>query len=99
MHNAHVYYLLLSSEQSRDRVLRDLAARGINAVFHYMPLHSSQAGRRYGRSVGDLPVTVAISRRLLRLPLWVGMSDYDLELVVDATLGAVELAAGESRTA
>jgi dTDP-4-amino-4,6-dideoxygalactose transaminase len=47
----------------------------IGAIFHYIPLHSSPAGRRYGRTNGELPVTDAVSERLVRLPLWIGLED------------------------
>ena len=61
-----------------------LARRGIMAVFHYVPLHSSPAGRKYGRVAGDLPVTDDISSRLLRLPLYFEMKDNDVEIVSEA---------------
>jgi dTDP-4-amino-4,6-dideoxygalactose transaminase len=72
-HNAHLYYLLVSDRETRDRALRELNARGINAVFHYVPLHSSPAGQRFGRAAGELPITDDASGRLLRLPLWTEM--------------------------
>jgi dTDP-4-amino-4,6-dideoxygalactose transaminase len=50
-------------------------------VFHYVPLHSSAAGRRYGRVVGSLRNTDAASQRLIRLPLWVGMNQADVDRV------------------
>ena len=53
----------------------DLNARGVNAVFHYVPLHSSPAGQRYGRAAGSMSVTDDCSARLIRLPLWVGMPE------------------------
>jgi dTDP-4-amino-4,6-dideoxygalactose transaminase len=74
-HNAHMYYLLLPSLDARQRLLRELRDEGIMSVFHYVPLHSSPAGRQYGRSSGDLTVTDSVSDRLLRLPLWLGMED------------------------
>lgn len=84
-HNAHLYYLLLPTRQARHSVLDRLNARGINAVFHYVPLHSSPAGRRYGRTAGELPVTDDISDRLLRLPLWSKMPDEIVARVIAAT--------------
>src|SRR5262249_47397811 len=56
-HNAHMYYLLVRSERARDHLIAELDARDINAVFHYIPLHSSRGGRRYGRAHGSLDVT------------------------------------------
>jgi dTDP-4-amino-4,6-dideoxygalactose transaminase len=82
-HNAHLYYILLPTGEARDDTLRQLDECGVNAVFHYVPLHSSPAGRRFGRAIGELPITEDIAARLLRLPLWVGMTDDDIEYVVD----------------
>lgn len=83
-HNAHMYYILISSGGERDRLLQALSELGVNAVFHYVPLHSAPAGLRYGRAVGNLAVTNDTSARLLRLPLWVGMQEPELDLVCDA---------------
>jgi dTDP-4-amino-4,6-dideoxygalactose transaminase len=74
-HNGHLYYLLLPDRRSRDSLIAALRAKGIEAPFHYVPLHSSEAGRRFGRSAGALPVTDDLSERLIRLPLWAGMID------------------------
>jgi dTDP-4-amino-4,6-dideoxygalactose transaminase len=73
--NAHMYYILLPSPEQRTQVIRALSQRGINAVFHYVPLHSAQAGKRFGRVSGTMSNTDALSARLLRLPLWLGMED------------------------
>jgi dTDP-4-amino-4,6-dideoxygalactose transaminase len=83
-HNAHMYYLLLETMDARDKVIHDLAELGVAAVFHYVPLHSAPAGRRLGRAVGTLSVTDDVSGRLLRLPLWVGMTDEQVERVIAA---------------
>jgi dTDP-4-amino-4,6-dideoxygalactose transaminase len=56
------------------------------AVFHYVPLHSSPAGRRVGRAVGELAVTDDASDRVVRLPLWMGLADQDVERIADAVL-------------
>lgn len=72
-HNAHMYYILLSPNIERQLVLKKLKDNGIFAVFHYVPLHSSPAGRRYGRAHGPLDVTNKQSERLIRLPLWIGL--------------------------
>jgi dTDP-4-amino-4,6-dideoxygalactose transaminase len=82
-HNAHMYYILLSSKLDRDQVLRELKEKNINSVFHYVPLHSSPAGRRYGRVHGTLEVTDTLSERLIRLPLWVGLTHSQQDKVVD----------------
>lgn len=87
-HNAHMYYLLLPDLSSRQQLIATLAAVGINAVFHYVPLHDSPAGLRYGRAAGDMPVTRNVSDRLVRLPLWLGLEDHQ-QRVIDAVCQAV----------
>lgn len=69
-HNAHMYYLLLRDQGARDGLIEHLRGLGIGAVFHYVPLHSAPAGRRYGRVADELPVTEDLSYRLVRLPIW-----------------------------
>jgi dTDP-4-amino-4,6-dideoxygalactose transaminase len=88
-HNAHMYYLLLPTADARATVLADLKRRGIGAIFHYVPLHSSPAGRRYGRAHGALDVTDDVSERLVRLPLWLGVEAV-LEEVIAAVRTCVE---------
>ena len=83
-HAAHLYYLLLADRAERDAFIAALDERGVHAVFHYQPLHSSPAGVRYGRTSGPLPVTDGVSERLVRLPLWAGLTDADVERVIDA---------------
>jgi dTDP-4-amino-4,6-dideoxygalactose transaminase len=85
-HNGHMYYLLLEDRAARDRLIAGLAKRGVHAVFHYVPLHSSPAGRRYGRAAGPLPVTDSAAERLVRLPLWPAMSAQQVDQVAEATL-------------
>jgi dTDP-4-amino-4,6-dideoxygalactose transaminase len=75
-HNAHMYYLLLPSLAARSRFIDGLSQHGIGAVFHYIPLHSSPAGRRFARTSGELPVTDSVSDRLVRLPLWMGIESH-----------------------
>jgi dTDP-4-amino-4,6-dideoxygalactose transaminase len=87
--NGHIYSVLLPTESERDRVLRELNAAGINAVFHYVPLDSAPAAATYGRVGARLPVTASVSSRLLRLPLWAGMADEEVARVVDAVSSVV----------
>jgi dTDP-4-amino-4,6-dideoxygalactose transaminase len=87
--NGHMYPVLAADLAQRTRLLQALATRGVNAVFHYVPLHSSPAGRKYGRTHGDLVRTDEVSERLLRLPLWVGMTEDDVARVVEAIAGAL----------
>ena len=92
VHNAHMYYVILADLDERQRVIRELAASGIGAVFHYVPLHSAPAGARLGRTVGELSNTTRISERLLRLPIWVG-----IEPRLDEVIGAVRASATRGR--
>jgi dTDP-4-amino-4,6-dideoxygalactose transaminase len=88
-HNAHMYYVLLPDLDSRTALIAALAAQNIQSVFHYVPLHSSPAGRRYGRAAGPLPVTEDLSDRLLRLPLWLGLEEHQVPIIraLTAALG------------
>lgn len=72
-HNAHMYYLLLHGLEARTHFIEAMKAAGIGTVFHYIPLHSSPAGQRYGRTSGTLAHTDAASDGLVRLPLWIGL--------------------------
>ena len=90
-HNAHLYYILVRDLATRSEVIRDLKARGVNALFHYVPLHSADAGRQFGRSIGALPRTTNLSDRLIRLPLWAGMSDAEVDHVIDSVESALRV--------
>lgn len=80
-HNAHMYYLLLPDLATRTQFIEALRERGVASVFHYVPLHSSPAGRHYGRSHGALPVTDSVSSRLVRVPLWPGVEMHQTEVI------------------
>jgi dTDP-4-amino-4,6-dideoxygalactose transaminase len=84
----HMFYVLLPTEVLRDRAIRAMRDRGILSAFHYMPLHLSAAGRRYG--VQRCPVTESVSSRLLRLPFYVTLSAGEQEEVVEALLSGVD---------
>ena len=80
--NGHMFYVLVNDGETRTQLLRALNDGGINAVFHYVPLHSSAAGRRFGRAASELSVTDSISERLIRFPLWIGMVEADVQRAV-----------------
>jgi len=82
--NYHTFYLLVNDGPTRDRLLEYLRERGINAVFHYVPLHSSPMGRKLGGDRRPLPVTDAASARLLRLPLYYTIAEEEQADVVRA---------------
>jgi len=82
VHAAHVFWLLLPTPERRDEVLANMRAEGVQATFHYVPLHSSPAGQTYGRTSGSMVNTDDFASRQLRLPLWAGMSEADIARVI-----------------
>lgn len=82
-HNAHMYYILVKSLKQRTELIENLSKEGINAVFHYVPLHSSPAGKKYGRVEGKMTNTDSLSDNLLRLPLWIAMTAAQQTKIVD----------------
>lgn len=82
-HNGHMYYILLSGEINRQKVLDRFKQNDIGSVFHYVPLHSSPGGLRYGRAHGDLTVTDRQSERLVRLPMWAELTMEQQNRIVD----------------
>lgn len=81
-HNAHMYYVLLHPNIDRQAVLGALREWDIGVVSHYVPLHSSPAGRRYGRAVGPMTITEELSGRLVRLPMWIGITESEQQEVI-----------------
>jgi dTDP-4-amino-4,6-dideoxygalactose transaminase len=82
-HPAHLYHLLMPDLRSRQAIIAHLAERGVQATFHYQPLHSSPAGRRFGRTApGGCPVTENVADRLVRLPMFAAMTPNELDHVV-----------------
>lgn len=90
-HNAHMYYVLLSPEIDRQAVLDEFRRSGIASVFHYVPLHSSPGGKRYGRAHDELVVTDSISERLIRLPLWAGLRQPQQDRVIETLKRALSV--------
>lgn len=84
LHNGHIFYLLMESERSREALIGALAARGITAASHYVPLHSSLAGARWARFHGQDRFTTSVSARVVRLPLFYGLSTVDQSVVIGA---------------
>ncbi|MFC1695170.1 dTDP-4-amino-4,6-dideoxygalactose transaminase [Pseudomonadota bacterium] len=80
-HNAHMYYILLPSAEKRSTLIEQLKSKGIHSVFHYVPLHSSEMGRKIGRASGGLERTTDLASRLLRLPMWLGMEVHQEEII------------------
>ena len=91
VHNAHMYYVKLRDLRDRTAFINYLKSLDVSSVFHYVPLHSSPAGRRFGRFNGEDVYTTKESDRLSRLPLYYGMTDEDRDRVIDAVLSYARL--------
>lgn len=92
VHNAHMYYLILNSLETRTRVIDKLKCESINAVFHYVPLHGAPAAKAFTRMHGKMTNTENCANHLLRLPLWVGMHAKEVERVVSCVSRALSFA-------
>ena len=84
VHNAHMFWIKAKDLRERTALLAHLEKRGVNAVFHYVPLHSAPAGLRFGRFHGEDRFTTAESERLARLPMYYGLQESDIACVTDA---------------
>ena len=82
VHNAHMFYIKVKDLKTRTELLEHLKSKGINAVFHYVPLHSSEAGKRFGRFNGVDEFTTKESERLVRLPMYYGILKPDVIKVI-----------------
>lgn len=87
IHNAHIFYIKAKDLDERTRLIDYLKENGINAVFHYIPLHSAPAGKEYGRFVGEDKYTTKESERLIRLPMYFGLTENEVEYVADKVKG------------
>ena len=83
-YNGHIFYIILKTEDERDRLMQFLKDQSISAVPHYVALHNSVAGLRLGRSVGTMNLTDDLSKRLLRLPLFYGLSLQNVERITES---------------
>ena len=81
MGSGHIFYLLLSDAEKLPGLKKFLYEKGIASVSHYVPLHSSPAGRRWGRTIGDLPVTDRVADSILRIPIYPNLLEEDIERV------------------
>jgi len=83
VHNAHMFYIKTQNEPERARLIQYLKERSIHAVFHYIPLHTASAGKRFGVFHGEDKYTTKESERLLRLPMYYGLKNTDIEYVAN----------------
>ena len=90
VHNAHMFYIKLKNKSNRDKYINYMREKGILCVFHYVPLHSAPAGKRYGRFFGEDRYTTKESDRLVRLPLYYGISHEQLDMIIDETMEFLE---------
>jgi dTDP-4-amino-4,6-dideoxygalactose transaminase len=82
--NAHIFYIAAASLEERSRLIQHLAQQGVSSVFHYVPLHSSPAGVRYGRTASSMAVTEEMSDRILRLPMFYDITDSEVDRIVES---------------
>ena len=82
-HNAHMFYLKFKDLRTRTAYINHMKENGISCTFHFVPLHSAPAGRKFGRFVGEDLYTTKESERIVRLPLYYGLSDKDIQLVIE----------------
>lgn len=89
-HNAHMYYIKLKSENGRAQFIKLMKSKGIQAQFHYVPLHCSPAGMQYGRFSGEEYFTTIESEKLVRLPLWFNLSQFEVDQIIQCTIDVIE---------
>lgn len=82
IHNAHMFYIKATNLEERSKLIHYMNEREVNCVFHYIPLHSSPAGKKFGKFVGEDVYTTRESERLMRLPLYYGITEKETEKVV-----------------
>ena len=82
--NGHLFYILASSEKECRSLMKHLASENIQAIPHYVPLHSSKAGLKFAKVSGSMEVTEDVSQRLIRLPLYYGIKESDVSRVTQA---------------
>jgi len=96
-HPAHVFYVLAPDHAGQTEMLSHLRSRGVQGTFHYVPLDTSAAGRRFGRTPSPCTVTADFSSRLVRLPLWAGLTDAQVDRVLDAVVSFVPASSAQGR--
>lgn len=88
--NYHLFYILLPTEEKRDNVMNRLKERSILSVFHYVPLHLSPMGRKFGYQEGDFPITENLSSRLLRLPFYNSLTRDELDFIISSLRSIID---------
>ncbi len=80
--NYHMFYIILKNESLRNKLLKRFKQLKIGAVFHYIPLHTSPMGVNLGYKMGDFPITEDLSSRIVRLPMFYGLSDFEIDYIL-----------------
>ncbi len=83
-HNAHMFYIMLPTREIRDNMILSLREKGIQSVFHYIPLHTSPMGKEFGCDGRSLPVTEEYAGRLLRLPMYADLTNSEITMILEA---------------
>jgi len=83
LHNGHIFYIKVDNLDIRNRLLKYLNSNGIKALFHYIPLHTSKVGLKYGKFIGEDIYTTKESERLIRLPIYYRISQIELDYIID----------------
>ena len=89
-HNGHMFFVILDDKIDRQSVIKKMAEKGIKVVSHYVPLHSSPGGLKYGRFFGSMEVTNRVSQKLIRLPMYYGLSEEDQLKVIESFVDTME---------
>lgn len=83
-HNAHMFYMILPTNEERDEMILNLREKGIQTVFHYIPLHTSPMGKQLGSDEAYLPVTEEYSKRLIRLPMYADLTESETDYIIES---------------
>ena len=89
-HNAHIFYLRFNELKTRTDFINHLKSKGITAVFHYIPLHSSPAGKKFGKAVGSMKHTDTISETMVRLPIFYDLDDKTQQFIIETSYEFLE---------
>jgi len=82
--NGHIFFIVGPDAEQSSRLIQHLKSKNIFAITHYVPLHSSNAGKKYGKVSGDMKVTDDMSQRVIRLPMFYRMQEQEVDRVVQA---------------
>ena len=87
--NGHLYYLIMKNQTERDLFIAYMKSQGVHCIFHYIPLHNSKAGKKFGRIGSSLAVTENVSNQIVRLPLWIGLDPTNVTSVISKSVDSI----------